>query len=546
MLAKYFIIIVSLSKAVLVSAVPCTTCSGEEKITDPEKAINLEGLAIYDCATLDLLTGSQEQDSPLCDAIQSFGTFCGCPIQEDACTLCYDGSRVAFPEVVLEEYPASDYLLGIPEDTLLTCENLEAVLHSKDHRSNLCMNSQDAVYNRCGCPEPDRNDDEWMHTDIPAETEPPRAFCTVCVDGEPMGMPDKPLSFDDTPDIKTCKDLDDLTTFYWLDSKTCQGIQAISSYCGCAYQRNTCTFCANGEPTPLPNKHLPWLRDVISFLPQEYRIIQDSLTCEMYEALLLNIEDNTLGLEKDLLCLAGQFKSRYCGCSYDWKPVVLVWAYRVSGIFSLIGSVYILWDILSNKRKRGTTYHQLVVGISLFDCISSVAYALATVMVPEETGLYGAKGTNLSCRLQGGMIQLGLTSVFYNALLSIYFLLMVKYNWREVHFQKYRRWVHLPINLLGLGMAFGASPFYYPQLAVCYIVQPPVALNWLPLAFFYTLPVTLALFTLVYSTIVICVKVFTQEKAVRKWTTRDQSWNLSRKVFWQSLYVLEIWMLIQM
>jgi hypothetical protein len=158
-------------------------------------------------------------------------------------------------------------------------------------------------------------------------------------------------------------------------------------------------------------------------------------------------------------------------------------------------------------------------------------------MVPDETGLYGAKGNYFSCKLQGAMIQLGLTSVFYNALLSIYFLLMVKYNWREQHFLKFRRWVHLPLNLLGIGMAAGAAPFYSPQFAVCYIVQPPVATNWLPLSFFYTLPVTSALFILVYSTVVICIKVFTQEQAVRKWTTREQNWNLSRKVFWQSLYV---------
>jgi hypothetical protein len=130
-------------------------------------------------------------------------------------------------------------------------------------------------------------------------------------------------------------------------------------------------------------------------------MLEESLTCGIYEALLFNIADSTLGVDPELLCLAGQLKSGICGCEHDWHAILLVWSYRAAGMLSLLGSGYILFDILSTASKRRSTYHQLVMGISFHDCVSSLAYSLATVMVPVETGLYGALGTDMTCKLQG-------------------------------------------------------------------------------------------------------------------------------------------------
>lgn len=234
MLAARNVTIISvliLSAATLVISEKCTTCKDGGLSPNPENPINIKGLDINSCALVDLLVGSLDADMPLCETAQSVSTLCGCPIEESACTLCSDGSRVAFPDVELEEYLALDYIRGTPEGALLNCQTLEAYLHSKDANSDICISSQDEVYSRCGCPEPIRSDDYWETTRVPQNTEPPRQFCTVCVDGEPMGMPDKPLSLGDV-DIHSCKDLDRHASFYWLDSKTCQGIQTISTFCG--------------------------------------------------------------------------------------------------------------------------------------------------------------------------------------------------------------------------------------------------------------------------------------------------------------------------
>lgn len=49
-------------------------------------------------------------------------------------------------------------------------------------------------------------------------------------------------------------------------------------------------------------------------------------------------------------------------------------------------------------------FHQLMVGISIFDGLSSITFILGTLPVPENTSIYGARGTEATCRFQGKMI----------------------------------------------------------------------------------------------------------------------------------------------
>jgi hypothetical protein len=72
---------------------------------------------------------------------------------------------------------------------------------------------------------------------------------------------------------------------------------------------------------------------------------------------------------------------------------------------------------------------QLMLGMSMFDVVGAFAWALTTAPIPtynqygDPTYVYGAIGNNTTCKLQGFMIQLSFTSVFYNVALSIYYLL---------------------------------------------------------------------------------------------------------------------------
>jgi hypothetical protein len=86
-----------------------------------------------------------------------------------------------------------------------------------------------------------------------------------------------------------------------------------------------------------------------------------------------------------------------------------------SGLIQLAlqGSLYILWDIFSQRKKKlDKTYPQLMVAMSIFDLSNSFALLLSTLPIPQydeygdPTGIYGARGTQATCTAQGFFIQL--------------------------------------------------------------------------------------------------------------------------------------------
>jgi hypothetical protein len=53
------------------------------------------------------------------------------------------------------------------------------------------------------------------------------------------------------------------------------------------------------------------------------------------------------------------------------------------------------------KKSRWTMFHQIMFGISVFDCVSATAFILGTIPAPEDTGLYHASGNDATCNFQG-------------------------------------------------------------------------------------------------------------------------------------------------
>ena len=157
------------------------------------------------------------------------------------------------------------------------------------------------------------------------------------------------------------------------------------------------------------------------------------------------------------------------------------------------------------------------------------------VMAPADDGFYLSRGNDTTCTVQGVMVQIGQTSVFYNMCLSLYFLLVISYNWKEHQFKKIGRWVHAAVVLLGVSMGFGAIPYIGPQFGVCGILQTPAAANFFLVTIFHAVPVGVALVILTGATIAICVKVHQQQVKAQKWMLQ-QNLNLTRKVVWQSFW----------
>ena len=190
-------------------------------------------------------------------------------------------------------------------------------------------------------------------------------------------------------------------------------------------------------------------------------------------------------------------------------------------------------------------YHQLVLGMSFFDIISSVDAVLTTVMAPTDVGFYQARGNNATCKAQGVLFILGQTSIFYNMSLSIYFWLVVCRNWREGRFRKrHRVWIHVVVCSVGAALALSAIPYIGPTLTGCDVLIPPGTATLWPITIVYTVPLCFVAVVLSVATVATCLGVYRQQKKTQRWMA-DRNMALSRWVFWQSLwYVLAFWLTI--
>jgi hypothetical protein len=117
---------------------------------------------------------------------------------------------------------------------------------------------------------------------------------------------------------------------------------------------------------------------------------------------------------------------------------------KITGLLSLLGSSYIIFDIAVRNRGNKmfqTTFHRLLIGLSVADLFSSLAYFLSHWMFPAQVPLGTdpewyhvlfpyATGNQATCTTQGFLLQLGqLASILFTAFISIQFVLKVRYRW---------------------------------------------------------------------------------------------------------------------
>jgi hypothetical protein len=119
-----------------------------------------------------------------------------------------------------------------------------------------------------------------------------------------------------------------------------------------------------------------------------------------------------------------------------WSPnqqVALAITPKVSAFLSFIGSTWIVIQVMFDASKRidqkGNVFSRILFGMSLFEAFESIWNFGSTWPIPRGTeGVFGASGTTQTCTAQGFFLQLGLAVPVYNASLSIYYLLKIKYN----------------------------------------------------------------------------------------------------------------------
>lgn len=135
----------------------------------------------------------------------------------------------------------------------------------------------------------------------------------------------------------------------------------------------TCNFCPDGLQRQYWENEIPF--------------IGSNATCFKLNQFFLNYQlpesDANCQLALNFNYICDCEGPGYAGADNDTKRMALVWVPRVSAILSIIGSCAIIIDVLRDKKKRHKLYCQLMVSMSIFDLMGSVAYSLTTLPIPK-------------------------------------------------------------------------------------------------------------------------------------------------------------------
>lgn len=145
---------------------------------------------------------------------------------------------------------------------------------------------------------------------------------------------------------------------------------------------------------------------------------------------------------------------------------------RVVSSLSMIGSIYIIQDVLRDPRKRKESiYHHIMIGLSTFDILSSFfLHFLRTWPQPEEHGPF-SYGTLATCDAAGFIATIGMVgSPLYHCSLATYFLLVLKYNWTRNRMRDIEKWFHIVPWTVAIitSVTLLATQVYGPFLGGCW------------------------------------------------------------------------------
>ena len=141
----------------------------------------------------------------------------------------------------------------------------------------------------------------------------------------------------------------------------------------------------------------------------------------------------------------------------DKQRVALAVAPKVSSVFSLFGSIWIIVEVATEKTKRGVPYHRLLLAMSVYDVLESVWNFLSTWPIPEGSpDVIWAFGNTGTCTAQGFFLTLSSAVPLYNAMLSWYYVLVINYNYSDT---KLRGFVEPAMHVFCFVWAFGTAMY---------------------------------------------------------------------------------------
>jgi len=159
---------------------------------------------------------------------------------------------------------------------------------------------------------------------------------------------------------------------------------------------------------------------------------------------------------------------------------------KFTGFLSLVGSLLLILDVVADNKKRNKFYYRFMTGFASVDCVVSIFFIASTWMIPASSGyhrqqqqqgvddtgaVWGAIGTEETCVVQGFFLQFNSSSCIYNAVLTLYYVLVIRHSVKEETLMKYEFAFHAVPLTFGVVTASvcAAMGWFGPASLWCWI-----------------------------------------------------------------------------
>lgn len=128
----------------------------------------------------------------------------------------------------------------------------------------------------------------------------------------------------------------------------------------------------------------------------------------------------------------------------DAQTVVLAVSTIPMALLSSAASSLIIYMVLYKKKRNGMdSLGRILIGMSVCDIIASTQTCLQAFLAPQDASQrITSLGNSTSCNTLGFLWQFSYACFCYNGLLSFYYLVTIRYGWRDGKFQKYEWYLH--------------------------------------------------------------------------------------------------------
>lgn len=110
------------------------------------------------------------------------------------------------------------------------------------------------------------------------------------------------------------------------------------------------------------------------------------------------------------------------------QQAALIVASKIAAFVSMIASSCVIYKILTNPSRRRVLKGRLILSMSIFDIVYSLSFFIGTWAFPKDLDVWGASGSDLTCKIEGFTYHFGLAALLYNIALAVYFLLAVRHR----------------------------------------------------------------------------------------------------------------------